>query len=115
MTADSELAADLRAGSPRQRLGLLPRATGTADPAPPVRLRREWKGALLADLARDRGGLPGRVVTSVEPVGGGNALLPRCGALLVGPGALRHRAGRRRRALAVGLVVLLVFLGCCWP
>lgn len=114
MTADSELAADLRAGNPRQRLGLLPRATGAADPAPPVRLRREWKGALLADLARGGTGLPGRVATSVEPMHGGKAL-PRCGALLAGPGALRHRGRRRRRALAVGLVVLLVLLGCCWP
>lgn len=84
---------------------------GPAEPAPAVRLCREWKGLTAADLLRDEvvERLPGRVLGALQHLRRGDlaaadrALPDVAPPLLAGPGSERR---------ASGLVAFLVVVLC---
>jgi hypothetical protein len=111
-----------RAGetSGRGGAGLRPvrNAMGSAEPPPPVRLVREWKGPTVADLLRDEfaARLPGEVRSALRHLEAGElaaaeASLPgEFGAILPGPAAHRRRRSTRALLCALGVAVLLAAL-----
>lgn len=95
-------------------------APGGAEPPPPVRLVREWKGPTVADLLRDEfaARLPGEVRSALRHLEAGDlaaaeARLPgEFAAILPGPASRRRR--RSTRALLGGIVVALAAVAAAW-
>lgn len=91
----------------------VPGAPGGAEPPPPVRLVREWKGPTVADLLRDEyaARLPGEVRSALRHLEAGElaaaeARLPgEFAAILPGPASRRRR--RSARATFGVLIVAL--------
>lgn len=87
---------------------------GAAEPPPPVRLVREWKGPTVADLLRDEyaARLPGEVRSALRHLESGDfaaaeAQLPgEFAPILPGPALRRRRRTLRRWVAAVGAMAL---------
>jgi hypothetical protein len=102
------------------------RVDGPVDAAatrPAVRLRREFKGLTVADLARDEivDRLPGRVRSALHRIecgdlAGADAALPgEFAPIVAGPGSVRPAALRHWRwVLVVAVAVLTAALAWWW-
>ena len=106
--------------APLRRLSRVDGPLPPAEPPPPVRLCREWKGPTVADLLRDEfvEKLPGRVRSALQQIERGDFAaadeVPPAGftKVLAGPGHLRR--GQRRRLVLVLLLAAVTSAIAAW-
>lgn len=110
-----------KAVSPLRAVSRLVDSTEALEPAPTVRLRREFKGLTVADLHNGEiaACLPGQVRSALNHIERGEldaaerALPGQFANVLAGPGH-RRRQRRRFRAVSAGLAVLVAAAVASW-